>query len=373
MSMRRYRLGGLAALCMICILVTAVTDTAFASEAGDEDLLDQESDIEDYEDYEVTDEDDAEADEVLKKRAAQGKGLSRYQHIHDPMLQVSYDEETGYFTYIMPNGGSFMMNVPLGGISDEAVDIVAGDDSWIDGFYEDGIPSLENIGEYDTVDEMLSSVSDDEVMEVTADTTGRYDFLMRSMNTKEDGITVNSSHGSFGITRSDIPIWINVISAPYGYEMEQVTMNGHDTEASGTLLELEEDGLYEIVFRPVKSGLPVWTSCFTRDTTAPVLRFTPALTEAVSERPVSFYPSEADARIRVYLNNKEISLQNMTASADGDYRISVSDGLGNENTYYFTIDTEEKFPYEVYLYILLFLVAGGAILIITSHRGMRIL
>ncbi len=374
MIKRKYAAKRLALLCMTALIVTATAGWAYASEP-DEDM-DTEGDVSEaeYESYELTAEDIEEAERSISAgSAADGMSDTEYKSIRDPKLTVSYDPGTGYYVYTMPNGGYFMMNVPIGAITDEAVEIRAGAEAWIDDIFEDGVSVLSDTVRYDSMDELLGAVSEDQVIEAVADSTGGYDFLIKSGSVDRTGITVCSSYGAFRIVRSDIPVWINRVQAPLGYEIGSVDKAAGEVKISGSSVELISDGSYEITFRPVIAGLPEWTSRFVKDTDAPMLTFTPALTGQTMTRPVSFIPSEAGAAVRVYLNNKEVTLDNMTAYADGDYRVTVSDALGNENMYFFSVDTEESQPYIVYLYLVLFLVALSAAVIVTSHGRMRII
>ena len=364
-------------LCIAGLAGATAAEEAYAAEPDEEDISGADGDDiagSDIEDYEVTKEDIAEAERSVSEAAAASDSKETgYRSIRNPKLEVSYDPGTGYFTYRMPNGGYFMMNVPLGAICDEAVDLKTGEETWIDDLREDGIPILTEGKKYESMEEMLSDITEEQVIEATADSTGSYDFCIKSGTVEKTGITLCVSYGGFRITRNDIPLWINRVQAPYGYEIGQTGNSSGRLRVSGNSVELMSDGRYEISFKPVIQGLPEWTSRFVRDTTAPVLTFTPALTGQTMDRPVSFIPSEEGAVIRVYLNNKEVTLKNMTAYADGDYRVEISDAMGNGNVYFFSIDTEESPPYTVYLYIVLFLVAAAAAVIVTSHRKMRII
>ena len=353
---------------------------AYASEKAAEDISEAEDpDIPEsvYESYEMTDEDVSEiAKELGESMLRQKDGASTgsgYRRVDNPELKVSYDAENGFFVYEMPNGGGFMINVPLGGITDEPVELRADEDTWIEDFLGNGRSCLKDAGNIVSAEGGTDSVSDDEITGARAENTGCYDFILKSGSVDRSGITLCNTIGGFRIARSDLPVWINRITAPCGYEIGEVISRGRRTEVSGSFYELKSDGAYEVIFSPLIQGLPQWTSRFTRDTTAPVLIFNRPLTEEASDIPVSFHPSEPGASVRVYLNNKEVTLNNMTAYADGNYRVIVRDSAGNENEYSFRVDLKEKTPVNMYIYLVLFLTAAAAAVIVTAHGKMRII
>jgi len=290
----------------------------------------------------------------------------------DPVLDIFYED--GYFRYEMPNGAGFTMNCPLGGIIDEGVELTAGNDSWIVSLLEDGESVLPSFSEYHSVSEALAQVSDNMIKDATLNNTGSYLFHIRSSTTDKTGRETYDVYGGFRIAVNSIPLGSSYIEAPYGYETGKVYLNGRETDISGKeRVELTRDGSYEIHYIPLKKGLPEWVSSFTRDTTAPALKFSKDWTGDPVEGPISFYPTESNARISVLLNNKETGLYNMTAAANGHYTITVSDSAGNSNEYSFNLKMKETTSPLRYLVILLVLIAAALIIVLSEHRRMRII
>ena len=310
----------------------------------------------------------AKTDDEAPDFARMAKG---FRSINDPELKVSY--EGGFFTYEMPNGGTFSMNIPLGGITDKAVQLRAGEDTWITSFVRNGKESLKKDTAPGSVSEAFAAASDEDEKIVDIQKTGRYDFRVMSTSIDRSGMTLCSSCGAFCIAGSGKPLWTSYLTAPFGYEISSVKLNGREIKAKGERLELKKDGLYEAEFKPADSSLPVYRSVFKRDTTAPVLHFTPELTGKTMTEKVSYRSDEKDAVIRAYLNNREILPADMTASADGDWRIVISDETGNENVYTFRLKLKEKGPVKGLLLLIPAGIIAGAFVTITAHSRMRII
>lgn len=346
----------------LCLVSAAVWSIPLEAAAISEDIAEPEGfeNIEDTDDMKNLSAEDL---ALLEEAAASGDAASDlirmtkgFKSIKDPELKVSY--EGGFFTYEMPNGGSFSMNIPLGGITDRAVQLRAGEDTWITSFVRNGKDDLKK-------DE------DEEIAD--AQKTGRYDFRIMSASTDRSGMTLCSSIGAFRIAKNSDPLWTSLLTAPYGYEISGAKVNGKEIKAGGESLELKEDGIYEVDFKPADSRLPVYSSVFTRDTTAPVLEFTPDLSGKIMTEKVSYRPKEKGVVIRAYLNGNEIVPSDMTVAADGEWRIVASDETGNENVYAFRMRLKEKGPVKILFYLIPAGIAAGLIIIVTAHSRMRII
>ena len=289
----------------------------------------------------------------------------------DPVLSAEYTE--GRFRYTMPNGAYFTMSCPLGGITDEPVEVETGKDTWIVSFLEDGESCLPE-QDFQTVSEALASMPDHVIKNESLDRTGSYLFHIRSSVTDRSGRETYDVYGGFRIVHKSIPIGPAYIEAPYDYRISGIFLNGKETgPGGGERVELERDGLYEVRFTPVKGKQPEWVSVFSRDTTAPALIFTPELSWKTEEKPVSFRPTEADAKIQVLLNNREVTLHDMTAAADGRYVIMISDSAGNSNEYSFNMKVKEKTSALPYFVFVLIILISAVSVVVYEHRRMRII
>ena len=363
-------------LVLTALLLTALmTLKVFAQQAEEETAYES---IDGLTEEELSKRELSQEDKALLNEAEEAGGESDFvraakgfKSIDDPELEISY--ENGFFIYKMPYDGRFYMNVPLGGITDEAVVLKADGDAWITDFIKDGKESLKEEVIASSVSEAMAAASDEDEKYGEADKTGHYDFRIMSASVDRSGMILSSSLGGFLITKKDTPLFISRINPPLGYEIEGASSDGRPLKINGSFLELKEDGLYEVDFKPVSTGLPHWRSVFLRDTTAPELYFTPSLTGQVMNEEVAFHTDEADAVIRVYLNNIEVSPVNMTAAADGQWRMVISDRAGNENVYTFRMQLERKGQIKPLLLLFLILTASGVFIIITAHGRMRII
>lgn len=298
----------------------------------------------------------------------------RYISVTDPELKAGYDDETGAFIYRMPNGASFSLTAPLGGISSEPVTLDAQKDTWIVSLLKDGVSVLEEPKRYNSVSEALAAVNDEKVLGAELAEEGEYLFHVRSSTLTRSSRQTFDSYPAVRYVKEDSPLWINEIFPPYGYEIDEASVNGTGVEIRDPgRLELKTDGRYEIHFKPLSKGLPEWVSVFKRDTTAPVLLFAQDITKGPVKTPVNFRPSEEGVKYEVTLNGEEISLYNGTAAADGEYKILVTDQTGNGNEYDFRIRLEEEAPVMIYLIIALAAIAAAAVVILSAHRRMRII
>jgi len=289
----------------------------------------------------------------------------------DPVLSAEYTD--GRFRYTMPNGAYFTMSCPLGGITDEAVEVMTGKDAWIVSFLEDGESCFPQ-QDYHSVSEALASVPDHVIRSASLEKKGSYLFHIRSTVTDKNGRETYDVYGGFRIVAANVPIGSSYIEAPYDYVVTEIRLNGKKLNtAGGERAELVRDGQYEMHFKPVRGSLPEWTSVFSRDTTAPALIFTPKLSGNPEEKPVSFKPTESDAKIRVLLNNTEVTLHNMTAAANGRYIVTVSDSAGNSNEYSFSVKVKEKTSALPYFVIVLIIVVLSLSIVAFEHRRMRII
>ena len=297
-----------------------------------------------------------------------------YQIVSDPELTVSYDGKTGDFIYGMPNGGTFRMNVPLGGISGKPVTISTGEKAWIVSMTKDGESCLPESKRYESVSDAVAAVYTDRITEKEVNYTGAYLFHVRSSTSDKKGIKNISTIGSFLIATEGVPICKDRLITPYGYRLKELILDGHSIGYTDEAMpELPQDGRYEVLYEPVLSGLPEWRSVFVRDATAPELVFDKPIEKGTVEGPVRFYPTENGAEILILLNGKETELSNMTAAADGEYRIRASDRTGNENEYEFRVKSGEKPPVTMYILIAAVLISAAALVIVSAHRRMRII
>ncbi len=324
----------------------------------------------------------AEEEEELKKSVSESRAEFditdeqgfRYENTTDPELKVSYDREEEAFVYRMPDGAYFKMTAPIGSIANEPVRVEAGTDAWIVSLLKNGVSALPEKERYKTVSEALAAIDDEKVLGAELTENGEYLFHIRSTTLSRSKREVNDSYPAIRVNSKDSPLWINEIFPPYGYEMDEAALNGRKIGITDPdRLELTKDGEYEIRFRPVNKELPGWVSVFRRDTTAPYLIFTPALTGETVRTPVSYKPSEEGVKVRVFLNNTQISLYNSTAAANGEYRVIVSDSTGNDEEYEFRIMLEEQAPVRFYLILAGVFIIAALLVIVTAHRRMRII
>ncbi|MBO6132949.1 MAG: hypothetical protein J6P05_01255 [Lachnospiraceae bacterium] len=354
-------------------------------------------------DYALTPEEEEELERALKEREQDFVPTISLDEIQiesseSPTLSYSYDEENARYVYQLPNLATFYMTAPLGAMSNYAVSLEMGEDAYIADFAQDGTlysdsdPNRDRLnqvfdlatyleGGYDREKEedmeaaIEAAVNQEEMLSLNAEDSGNYAFRLISETRNGMKNVVYDVYGSFQILTPKTPVAMSLMNAPFGYEFSEVRCNGRKLPISNPRWTyLEQDGEYTVLFKPIGgASLPDYDVSFVRDTTPPALYFTNPIEKNPVEGPVSYYLKDGTAGIRVYWNSQLLAEPIFTATATGRYVVVAYDRLGNESEYEFEIENKRGMPLWQYLVILVILIAAALLVIIFSHRSMRII
>lgn len=268
----------------------------------------------------------------------------------------SYDSARKLYKYSFSKGGSVLLSVPLGAITNYAVALEA----------ENGAQILEISRDGRSVNSEVNSNGSYFFRE-----TGTYSFLIGSNNARESYIS-----GSFKIINKDTPIRDSFIWSPEGYFLSEVRHGtGVETVSDGRYYSLFEDGYYDLCYRP-KSGtsgrLPEYNVTFIRDTTAPIIDWEGEIINGRFAGPVTYSYKEQDVQIDILYNGQKAISQNHVLAAAGNYYITVSDTVGNKRIYSFTIVRKGQIPWKWVLIIFAGFLVIGLLIIYFSRFDMKV-
>jgi len=289
----------------------------------------------------------------------------QFRSVDSPALTARYDAADMSYVYTFPNGRSFSMNVPLGGITNYAAVVATDEDTDIIRYTEDGVlaaaaDEVENEG-------WIGSFS--------ANETGSYAFTVES-DTRDNVVwETYTSRGSFRIIRKDVPVNLSFIKAPYGFEIDGVYLDGAPVPVKDRQMTvLEKDGAYTVDFYPARvQGAGMYSVSFIRDTTPPYMTFSEDIHKGVIEGTLYFQPSEAGAGVDIYRNGLKMSAVPAGISAGGSYFMEVSDAVGNTREYSFEVSHKRSTPYLFYGALLLFVLFIFVIAYLRARRDMGVL
>ena len=298
-----------------------------------------------------------------------------------PPLTVSYDEERKRFIYEFPNGATFSMTAPLGGMANEPVTIEAEEGMELIGLSVDDVSLIEEMAEDALEEEERSEPVETEkpvtgaVFEgdaVTVTNKGDVQFVMFS-----DGVSNGEAkdsyllRGSVRILDYDELVGIHYIGTPPGLTLSLITCNGERQEADSPYgVKLVGDGNYQLLYT---FGRTEWLVTFRRDTTPPMLLFSEPLEGKKFDHPVSWQVYRKGVDVTVYLNNTVLLTQENMVYADGQYRIRAADQAGNYREYRFVIARGMTIHPEYALLALGVLVVFGAVVVLLYRRRLTVL
>lgn len=228
--------------------------------------------------------------------------------------------EQGAYCYEFPGGVRLLMSIPNGGVSFGPVSL-----DFPDG--DLGISTIE-----------IDGVPDYNLMEKRFEKEGTYQLSLFFL----------TEHAGERLAGYKIPITFRIgkkldretesISAPEGFRIRSVKRSGIPVEISGDILELTEDGTYEIAFVAKKNPEVSQEISFTMDREAPALSFSsPVDTEGKVKPPLTITVTESDSKVRIIRDTLEYAQFQETLTEGGRYRIIVSDPAGNSREYRFVM------------------------------------
>ncbi len=235
--------------------------------------------------------------------------------------ELSYNGESGMWDYHFPNNSVFSASMPGGFLTSEPVLLNV----------------MDNAYRKLTRDDQMMSIPEDGYLHEP----GAYHLQLHVYNDDTDTSDLNIYCMDYYI--QIIPSRYrsgSVIQVPEGFEIAQIMRNDHlmeQDEAEWTFLE--QDGMYQIIYRHKESGT-TFSSSFYRDTTAPFLFFDQEVSCSFMEVPVSYEISEPLAQLQVVRDGIRLDEPEQTLTVSGSYQFLVTDEAGNSR--YYRMKTKEK-------------------------------
>lgn len=268
----------------------------------------------------------------------------------EPDMLLAYYPDVCRYRYYLPDGQWIECNVPQGAYCRGSVDFLTSENITCISYLKDGEtqggkgPFLET-GTYEVIFWDLAVEGDN-------DRAYRVDYCF----TIYSDHTMNLSH----------------IEAPSNMEVTEVWYEGKPQEITSTRhIQNRRDGSYHIVF---EGGGARYEMDYKRDTTPPVIEFTPEYRYGCEmDREVYYTIPEQDAKLEIYRNYVLSELPRGYIPINGAYRMIVKDKAGNHRTYEFSIKAPIPLFSGKLLFIPVGLVAAALIAMLYFRRNMRVL
>jgi len=275
--------------------------------------------------------------------------------IMDPQMKLQ-QAERGKIRYILPNQSSFTTTAPNGMITTEPV-------------------SFEFAGNV-----MAVMYKDDETAKMVDEPfftePGNYHLRLLFYQTAiQDGADFNVYEVNYYFTIiGKCDGTLGVITAPKDFRISEAKKDGVPLEIIGSeTVFLEDDGIYEVWYQDLQSGMIHVSTRFERDTIAPFLTFSKELTGEPLVGPVEYYPSERDATVTLTYNGNRGPAVTNELTSGGLYQLEVTDQVGN--TRYYQVNIRQTFNLIDTRLIILALILLGAmgIRLLFIRRDMRVI
>lgn len=330
-------------LCTALLLLAVLgANTVYAAEAGKSGVLETEE-------WEL---DDGQWEEAARELF---EGMQNAETVKNPALERTYREDTGLFTYTLPNRSAFQASVPKGMMTEGPVTFLPMKNAYIVATRNGMMEENSEGGSYTK--------------------PGEYKFQMMVFPEGYQGKDMNYYQVSFEFqilpeTVSDITLY----SPPEGFYITGVIHEGAEAAPENPEWEfLHRDGEYTVRMLDVETGTIPCEASFMRDTTAPFLTFTPETEADRMREPVMISLSEPGAGLQAFYNGREGILASNLINAGGLYTFYVSDSAGNTRYYKLNMEERAKGP-ERKTVILTIIGAAGVIgCLIYQRRHMRFL
>lgn len=270
--------------------------------------------------------------------------------------KTSYDDGNRMYHYYWSDVDGVYMSIPNGGMTPEAVSVVTDEASRLVALSKDG-------------ESILDEISD--ASQFVLREPGHYNFMVK---VNEDGADYRFI-GAFRILETGRPIKCDYIATPDGYSIESVIYENAEIRVDDKrYLVTDRDGAYQIVYRPVYAtgGLPMMSVSFVRDTMPPMIEFKGDIKNGYFVSNVSYTVSDPSAELEIFYNGMPAYSSANVLAAAGSYFIRVTDDSGNMRVYSLAVARHGYIPWTAVALFLLIFILVGMIIILTSHKSMRI-
>ncbi len=305
---------------------------------------------------------DEEIEKVIKERIPDEKELTTIMgSLEDQVFPLatykgSYDRASKLYKYTFSKGGSVLLSVPLGAVTNYAVAVDARDGAQILEISRDG--QSVNIEVNDNGGYFFREA-------------GTYAFLASSSHAGKGFIS-----GTFRIVSKETPIRDSHIWSPEGYFLSEVKHgNSLEKVVDGRYYSFLEDGYYELIYRPksdLNGTLPEYNVALIRDTTAPIIDWEGEIVNGRFAGAVTYSYKEKDAIIDILYNGQKAVSENHVLAASGNYYITATDSVGNSRTYSFTIIRKGEIPWKWVLIVFAGLLIIGLLIVYFSRFDMKV-
>lgn len=283
-----------------------------------------------------------------------GEIQTESETVENPPLELTYEKESGLFTYTLPDGKYIQMNVPMGGTARHSAKLIL----------SEGLTAytMRKDGEAAFVPEELAFYE-----------PGHYEILVLESAFSMTDPVVYRTEIWFTLKNTG-PEDISLVNAPYGLWITAVRFEGEELEERDMRsMVLKRDGTYEFEFSREGTRTAVWSDTILRDTAAPALRFEFPVEGRVLKKEVKFLPPGRGVSMQILCNGMEATASQNRIGQSGRYEITVWDGAGNSRTYHFEVKLGVKiFSREMIIVLIVLLLAVGA-LMVYWRRNMRVI
>lgn len=274
-------------------------------------------------------------------------GQDAFELITNPEMEISQDEVSGHYRYVLPNKSSFTLSVPSGGVSTGAV--------WLT--LSDNISILKAQHDGQSLYQVNSLIFEEE---------GTYHLTLLSMGSSSDSAGYTS--GSYGNFQVDVFFVITprvtnrlgFVNAPVGFRFEKVVRNDKEIAGKGTTRYLEQDGNYRVLFSSEENPSITYEMSFQLDRISPSLAFSKDINKRSVSAPLMVRASEPGSTIEVAHNGNISELTDSELVDGGSYLLIVKDAAGNTRSYSVNLKYASRIPIgEGFLLLVILLVCAG--------------
>lgn len=293
-------------------------------------------------------------------------GAQTQELIKNVGLEQVYDEKTDRFILTIGENISFSSTIPqnlltAGGVqfdqfSDEITYVLEKDGKSVD--YKSGQLITES-GQYHLQLLVLPQINLKGMEDPSLEQLENDDFELENLQIFDRDYTTAADF-YFTIVGGSISE-LNYIHAPEGYQISKLLFDEKEmTLPDKSWCRIEEDGAYEIYFKPFMKQMPELHTAFEKDTRSPLLEFEGVDADGMAKKSAVYKSTEENCTVSVYREGRLIDVPSGVLQTPGLYRLVVSDQAGNHTSY--MIRVKEQYPF-----LLFFLIFGGIIL---SFLGM---
>lgn len=294
----------------------------------------------------------AEYEQYQKQKELSVEGVGK---IVQPDMAVSFNDDTHMMVYELPNGSRFSASVPDGMITTEPVTLIPMENAYVtimrngsrEKTAEDGYYGRE--GNY------------------------RVSILDYSSGTVSGDRHVYQVNFNFRIIPGEVSS-LDLLRAPEGFVIEKLELEGRETEPENPQWEfLHRDGHYRVWFADRDTKKIRYQISFTRDTTAPLLVFSPVIDREIMKQDVEVRISDPQGGVQVYYNGQPVKMTGSLIRDGGSYQFRTMDRVGNERFYSLKMENRFKGPGRRTIITIIIGLAALTAWLLYQRRHMRFL